>query len=74
MVIAWVGFATIGMFIARYMKPVWGEKDLCGNRLWFQVCPGSVDGNSTKFFIINLLEVTYISAGFALSLISSTDI
>nr|XP_058952023.1 putative ferric-chelate reductase 1 isoform X3 [Pocillopora verrucosa] len=37
MVIAWVGFATIGMFIARYMKPVWGEKDLCGNRLWFQV-------------------------------------
>lgn len=58
MVIAWVGFATIGMFIARYMKPVWGEKDLCGNRLWFQVCPGSVAGNSTKFFIINLLEVT----------------
>ncbi|PFX23976.1 putative ferric-chelate reductase 1 isoform X2 [Stylophora pistillata] len=37
MVIAWVGFATIGMFIARYMKPVWGEKELCGRRLWFQV-------------------------------------
>ncbi|KAJ7350979.1 DOMON domain-containing protein frrs1L [Desmophyllum pertusum] len=37
MVIAWVGFATMGMFIARYMRPVWGEKNMCGTKVWFQV-------------------------------------
>ena len=37
MVVAWVGFATVGMFIARYMRPVWGEKNVCGKRMWFQV-------------------------------------
>jgi len=37
MVIAWVGFATVGMFIARFMRPVWGEKNVCGKRKWFQV-------------------------------------
>ncbi|KAK2547459.1 Ferric-chelate reductase 1 [Acropora cervicornis] len=37
MVLAWVGFATLGMFIARYMRPVWGEKEICGKRIWFVV-------------------------------------
>ena len=37
MVLAWVGFATIGMFIARFMRPVWGEKEMYGKRVWFQV-------------------------------------
>ena len=43
MVIAWVGFATVGMFIARYMRPVWGEKNVCGKRLWFQVSYSNVN-------------------------------
>jgi len=43
MVIAWVGFATVGMFIARYMRPVWGEKNVCGKRVWFQVSHSNVD-------------------------------
>lgn len=43
MVIAWVGFATVGMFIARYMRPVWGEKNMCGKRVWFQVGHSNVD-------------------------------
>ncbi|XP_015774001.1 PREDICTED: putative ferric-chelate reductase 1 [Acropora digitifera] len=37
MVLAWVGFATLGMFIARYMRPVWGEKEIFGKRIWFVV-------------------------------------
>ncbi|XP_068726811.1 ferric-chelate reductase 1-like [Montipora capricornis] len=37
LVFAWVGFATMGMFIARFMKPVWGEKEICSKRIWFVV-------------------------------------
>ena len=43
MVIAWVGFATVGMFIARFMRPVWGEKNVCGKRVWFQVSHSNLD-------------------------------
>ena len=35
MVVAWVGFATLAMFAARYMKDVWGK--LFGLKKWFQV-------------------------------------
>ena len=37
MVVAWVGFATIGMFVARFMRTVWGVKEMCRKRIWFQV-------------------------------------
>ena len=37
MVIAWVGFASIGIFMARYMKVVFGEKVLLGTKVWFTV-------------------------------------
>ena len=37
MVVAWVGFATIGMFVARFMRTLWGAKEMCGKRIWFQV-------------------------------------
>ncbi|KAL9950259.1 hypothetical protein ACROYT_G042734 [Oculina patagonica] len=35
MVIAWVGFASIGIFMARYMKVAFGEKVLLGTKAWF---------------------------------------
>jgi len=35
MVIAWVGFASIGIFMARYMKVAFGEKVLLGTKVWF---------------------------------------
>nr|XP_058952014.1 putative ferric-chelate reductase 1 [Pocillopora verrucosa] len=35
MVVAWVGFATLAMFAARYMKDAWGK--LFGLKKWFQV-------------------------------------
>ncbi|KAM7447097.1 DOMON domain-containing protein frrs1L [Porites harrisoni] len=37
MVVAWVGFATIGMFVARFMRTVWGVKEMCRKRIWFQL-------------------------------------
>lgn len=35
MVVAWIGFATMAIIVARYMKETWGE--LCGKKAWFQV-------------------------------------
>ncbi|KAL9950258.1 hypothetical protein ACROYT_G042733 [Oculina patagonica] len=35
MVLAWVGFATLAIFAARYMKDAWGK--LFGVKKWFQV-------------------------------------
>lgn len=35
MVVAWIGFATMAIIVARYMKETWGE--LCGKKAWIQV-------------------------------------
>ncbi|XP_058951957.2 ferric-chelate reductase 1-like [Pocillopora verrucosa] len=35
MVIAWIGFASIGMFIARHMKVLFGQRVLLGTKMWF---------------------------------------
>lgn len=37
MVIAWIFFASTGMVFARYMKFLFPEKTLCGNKIWFLV-------------------------------------
>ena len=37
MVIAWIGFASIGMFIARHMKVLFGQRVLLGTKMWFTV-------------------------------------
>ena len=37
MVIAWVGFASVGIFMARYMKVAFGDKELLGTKIWFTV-------------------------------------
>ena len=42
MVIAWVGFASIGIFMARYMKVAFGGKVLLGTKVWFTVRCGSL--------------------------------
>ena len=41
MVLAWVGFATVGIFIARYTREVWGEERILGQKVWFQVSRNS---------------------------------
>jgi hypothetical protein len=41
MTIAWMGFAAIAIFMARYMRNVWEEEKLLGQKVWFTV--GSFD-------------------------------
>ena len=45
MVIAWVGLASVGIFMARYTKMVFGEKQLLGTKVWFAVKDDSFFGN-----------------------------
>lgn len=35
MVIAWIGFASLGIFMARYMKVAFGDKEMLGTKIWF---------------------------------------
>ena len=37
MVIAWMFFATFGIFMARYMKSVLKDSKICGKAAWFPV-------------------------------------
>ena len=37
MVIAWIGFASLGIFMARYMKVAFGDKEMLGTKIWFTV-------------------------------------
>jgi len=37
MFLAWIGFATVGMFTSRYRKSAWGEKKLFNGNIWFRV-------------------------------------
>ena len=60
MVIAWVGFATVGMFIARYMRPVWGEKTICGKRVWFQVSHCNVHVDKEDSIKLSLKKGSYL--------------
>jgi len=52
MVIAWVGFASIGIFMARYMKVAFGEKVL----LWFTVRCCSPHDNDVR-------KITFLGEG-----------
>ncbi|XP_067027448.1 ferric-chelate reductase 1-like isoform X3 [Acropora muricata] len=35
MVIAWIGFASVAIFMARYMRGAFDEKKLLGTKIWF---------------------------------------
>ena len=37
MVIAWIGFASIGIFMARFTRVAFGDKELLGTKVWFTV-------------------------------------
>ena len=37
MVLAWLGLATVATFMARYTREVWGEQQILGQKIWFQV-------------------------------------
>lgn len=38
MIVAWIGFISIGIITARYLKPLWLSHSLFGVRIWFAVC------------------------------------
>lgn len=35
MIIAWVGSASVGIFMARYMKVAFGKREMLGTKVWF---------------------------------------
>lgn len=37
MIIAWVGSASVGIFMARYMKVAFGKGEMLGTKVWFTV-------------------------------------
>ena len=37
MTLAWILFAPVGLFTARYMREVWEPKHLLGTKAWFAV-------------------------------------
>ena len=37
MTLAWILFASVGLFTARYMREVWEPKQLLGTKAWFAV-------------------------------------
>lgn len=37
MIAAWILFASIGVVLARYYKPMWADRKLLGEKVWFQV-------------------------------------
>ncbi|XP_022097205.1 uncharacterized protein LOC110982823 isoform X1 [Acanthaster planci] len=37
MMIAWIGFASIGITLARFFKPMWPESKLLGQKVWFTI-------------------------------------
>lgn len=37
MTLAWILFASVGLFTARYMRVVWEPKQLLGTKAWFTV-------------------------------------
>ncbi|KXJ17564.1 putative ferric-chelate reductase 1 [Exaiptasia diaphana] len=37
MFLAWIGFATVGIFTSRYRKSSWGDKKLLNSDLWFRI-------------------------------------
>ncbi|XP_033740428.1 putative ferric-chelate reductase 1 homolog isoform X2 [Pecten maximus] len=60
MILAWVFVASIGIFVARYMKPLWPDSTLLGTKVWFpihRICMGTVMTLTVISFIIIFVEV-----------------
>ena len=37
MILAWILFASVGLFTARYMRETWEPTEICGKKAWFTV-------------------------------------
>ncbi|XP_021366791.1 ferric-chelate reductase 1-like isoform X1 [Mizuhopecten yessoensis] len=59
MIVAWVLLASIGIFVARYMKPLWPNSTLLGAKVWFpihRICMGTAMTLTIIAFIIIFVE------------------
>ncbi|XP_069137762.1 ferric-chelate reductase 1-like isoform X2 [Argopecten irradians] len=60
MVVAWVLFSSIGIFVARYLKPMWPNSTILGQKVWFQIhrtCMVTVFLLTATSFVIIFIEV-----------------
>ncbi|XP_021366826.1 ferric-chelate reductase 1-like [Mizuhopecten yessoensis] len=60
MVVAWVLFSSIGIFVARYLKTMWPNSTVLGQKVWFQIhrlCMMTVFLFTAIAFVIIFVEV-----------------
>ena len=57
MVVAWVVFATLAIFAARYMKDSWGK--LFGLKAWFQVNVTIFQNDACSFYVTANAMIQY---------------
>lgn len=60
MISAWIAFASIGVVLARYYKPMWADRKLLGEKVWFQIHRTLMI--LTLFFVISAFVVIFVHA------------
>ncbi|KAF7493287.1 Putative ferric-chelate reductase 1 -like protein [Sarcoptes scabiei] len=65
MIIAWVGFVSIGIMTARYLKPLWISHSLFGVRIWFAVHRSSMLA-ALIFASIGIISIFLYVDGFSM--------
>lgn len=55
MTLAWILFAFVGLFTARYMREVWEPKQLMGTKAWFTVGIISATKEEEKWLTLHVL-------------------
>lgn len=61
MTLAWILFASVGLFTARYMRVVWEPNQLLGTKAWF-----TVGVTSTKLINNNRIKILRLTVCFLL--------
>ena len=56
MTLAWLLFAFVGLFTARYMRQVWEPTKLLGEKAWFTVSNYGKDNNTQSLTLTSDLD------------------
>ena len=56
MTLAWLLFAFVGLFTARYMRQVWEPTKLLGEKAWFTVSTYGKDNNTQSLTLTSDLD------------------
>lgn len=66
MIVAWIGFASLGIVLARYYKQTWVDNSCCGKDVWFFVSlitPKTVITSLNLYFkIFRILHLFFLVA------------